>query len=580
MFKKYIFAAILLATAQSSADVRVLVLDGEAAPNGQGNYVGSGGASVAMQGKYVAIATSLQGPTGMDDPQILLISDCSDTVSVVAFEADFLPNSNRINVLRGLGGPILNSSGLIATPAQTYLASNPNAARTDMFSGSRAGILGMVAPSGGSVPDGNGQFSVSSFIAPAINEFGLIAFSGSLFNTSGGANDDEGVFVYDANTGTRTEIVRKGDSVPLGPGTYTGTQSQASEVFSSPYISRDGRVAFYADVDGSVFRDTGIFVSDGTTTIDYFRYRDPLPSTTFEYGTGGSYDFNENGDLAVVVNYAFTSTTVDAIFRSNGSEVVRIAANGAAAPGGGIYFRVNSGIKQDASGRVLFTSSSTLTEEGLFLGDGTSTTLIAAVGQPAPNNRGDFTDIGNFTISSSGIVAFNARIGEERAVYRYINDELEELISTDTVIDGSQVTGVNVAGSRFAQIVGVNNDGEVAVRFFLQGGRGGVAVVGEPLSQTADTDGDSVPDSCDNCTLAQNVSQLDTNNDGFGNVCDADLNNDNIVNFIDISLFSRRFLTNDADADLNGDGTVNFLDYVIMGNSFLSPPGPAATSSR
>ncbi|MEO1574667.1 MAG: thrombospondin type 3 repeat-containing protein, partial [Pseudomonadota bacterium] len=51
-----------------------------------------------------------------------------------------------------------------------------------------------------------------------------------------------------------------------------------------------------------------------------------------------------------------------------------------------------------------------------------------------------------------------------------------------------------------------------------------------------DTDGDGVTDDLDNCTLAPNAAQRDSNGDGFGNVCDADLDNDCIVNAVDLGL--------------------------------------------
>ncbi|MFK8032260.1 MAG: Ig-like domain-containing protein [Gammaproteobacteria bacterium] len=89
-----------------------------------------------------------------------------------------------------------------------------------------------------------------------------------------------------------------------------------------------------------------------------------------------------------------------------------------------------------------------------------------------------------------------------------------------------------------------------------------------------DSDGDGVSDSLDNCQLVANSDQRDTNNDGFGNLCDPDLNNDNIVNFLDVALFADVFLGSNADADFNGDGATNFLDYVIVSNYFLLPPGP------
>ena len=75
-----------------------------------------------------------------------------------------------------------------------------------------------------------------------------------------------------------------------------------------------------------------------------------------------------------------------------------------------------------------------------------------------------------------------------------------------------------------------------------------------------DADGDGVEDSIDNCLSTSNLTQLDTDGDGYGNACDADLNNDGIVNTWDLALFKKRFGTSDADADFNEDGIVNTWD--------------------
>jgi len=91
-----------------------------------------------------------------------------------------------------------------------------------------------------------------------------------------------------------------------------------------------------------------------------------------------------------------------------------------------------------------------------------------------------------------------------------------------------------------------------------------------------DSDGDGVADAQDNCTLVSNTSQQDSDNDGYGNVCDPDINNDGVVNFVDISLWTPAFNTsNNGPEDFNGDGLVNFLDFSIMTEMFLLPPGPS-----
>ncbi|MFK8016568.1 MAG: PA domain-containing protein [Gammaproteobacteria bacterium] len=90
-----------------------------------------------------------------------------------------------------------------------------------------------------------------------------------------------------------------------------------------------------------------------------------------------------------------------------------------------------------------------------------------------------------------------------------------------------------------------------------------------------DEDTDQIPDVNDNCTLASNGHQRDTDGDGFGNICDADLNNDGTINVVDLGLLRQRFFTADEDADFNGDGVVNVADLGILRASFFGAPGPS-----
>ena len=101
---------------------------------------------------------------------------------------------------------------------------------------------------------------------------------------------------------------------------------------------------------------------------------------------------------------------------------------------------------------------------------------------------------------------------------------------------------------------------------------------------SADTDGDGVIDSSDNCTLEDNGTlipdaggnvQLDTDGDGYGNICDPDFDNNLVVNASDLAFFKTKFFSSDPDADLNGDSVVNAADLAILKTMFFKPPGPS-----
>lgn len=99
------------------------------------------------------------------------------------------------------------------------------------------------------------------------------------------------------------------------------------------------------------------------------------------------------------------------------------------------------------------------------------------------------------------------------------------------------------------------------------------------VSIAQDTDNDGVDDTHDNCTEIANLNQRDTDNDGFGNICDADLDNNGLVSFNDLNLFRSAFDTDNADADLDGSGRVSFNDLNIFRSLFDKPPGPKGSAS-
>lgn len=92
-----------------------------------------------------------------------------------------------------------------------------------------------------------------------------------------------------------------------------------------------------------------------------------------------------------------------------------------------------------------------------------------------------------------------------------------------------------------------------------------------------DRDADGAFDPFDNCTLVANPSQLDADDDGYGNLCDGDLNNSGgLVNAVDLSIFRQRLGTVNAVADLNGSGgLVNAVDLSIFRSLLGKRPGPS-----
>ena len=96
-----------------------------------------------------------------------------------------------------------------------------------------------------------------------------------------------------------------------------------------------------------------------------------------------------------------------------------------------------------------------------------------------------------------------------------------------------------------------------------------------------DDDGDGVCNEVDNCLDVSNPNQVDSNQDGYGNLCDTDLNDDNAVGVPDFNEFRSVFGLScsdpgyDADADFHSDCAIGVPDFNIFRTYFGGPPGPS-----
>jgi len=105
--------------------------------------------------------------------------------------------------------------------------------------------------------------------------------------------------------------------------------------------------------------------------------------------------------------------------------------------------------------------------------------------------------------------------------------------------------------------------------------------LGGELVPLVDSDGDGVMDNQDNCLNVANPLQIDTNSDGFGNICDPDVDNNGRIGILDYGIWAAAYggMRGDQkfnpDVDFNNDGRVGISDFGIWAQYFGKTPGPS-----
>ncbi|HMP06249.1 MAG TPA: hypothetical protein PJ982_07870 [Lacipirellulaceae bacterium] len=338
----------------------------------------------------------------------------------------------------------VNSSGQVAYRA--LIAGDANIVGLFLHDGTSAAVVALqrtVAPAGGNYGgvdsfhlNNSGEIAFRSGLNGGSSVQGIFLFDGTAASTialqgmaspAGGTYDflssprlnavgqvafgavvsggPNGIFRYDSSTGT--PIALAGTAAPAG-GTYVNVGS-AGVV----QLNANGQVAFHSTLSGSL-STPGTFLHDGTTATALAVHRTAAPAGG-NYGSvlsGVDIQLNDSGQAA------FRSTLIgggstEGIFLHDGTTTVALALQGTAAPAGGIYSSLPQRLDMNSSGLVVYQAelaggSST---QGIFLHDGTTAAALALSGTAAPGTTGMFQSFGTAPrVNDLGVVVLHATL--------------------------------------------------------------------------------------------------------------------------------------------------------------------------
>ena len=426
-----------------------------------------GACPIFLAAGLVAVAT-LPGSVWALVPTTEIIAVAGDPApdgngSFSAFESPALNNAGQLvflAVFTGTSGGSADDRGIIRIDGDTLI---------------------QIAREGESAPDGNGSFS--GFSKPILNDVGQAAFVAGLTGTSGGSNDNNGLFRGDGNT--LTQMARRGDPVP---------DVDASFVFFTNSLNSVGESAFRGSFNfTSGGSSSGIFRADGTMLIQIVRTGQLAPDGNGSFsGRFSSAAFNDAGQAAfgafIDLGDGGSVLDEDGIFRGDHSTITQIARVGDAAPDGNGSF---SGFTSNAfpnpahnnMGQAAFrgflssTSGGNSDNEGIFRGDETTLTRIARKGGAAPDGNGSFASFDEFVaLNDTGQVAFIASFTDTSG-----GDSDNEgiirgngTILTQIAREGEDAPDGNGSFSQF-DFPALNGAGQMAFGAFLRGTSGGMS---------------------------------------------------------------------------------------------------------
>ena len=411
----------------ATASIKTIALTTDSTPEANGQFgafsVTNATAPVLNNAGDVVFWAGLFNTSGAgnDDTGIYLFDGM--TIRNVVREHGSVPEgSGRFNVLSDIpslspGGQVAFDSSLRDTPFDTNVG-------TYLDDGN---VLINLARRGDLLPDGDGAFSQS--LNTTVNSVGHVRIKASLVSTSGGANNDLGVYLHDGSG--LIKLARENEAVPEGNGLFSDFFD-----FKQGYNDAD-QVAFQASLrqtSGGSMDDEGIYLHNGAELVNLVRENTAAPEGNGLFaGFPATAMVNSAGQVAFAASLRNTSGGTidnDGIYLHNGTVIEKLAREHENVPEGeGKFAGFDFPVVNDA-GQVAFTgylrnnSGGSNSDSGIYLHNENGLLKYLRENDNVPEGNGRYDSFGRLQLNASGQVAFKAflrgtsgGVSDDNAIY-------------------------------------------------------------------------------------------------------------------------------------------------------------------
>lgn len=390
--------------------IDIVAVSGDAAPDGNGTFSFMFAPSLNASGNAAFRATLTGTSNDPFDSEGLFLGD-GTTLDSLARRDQPLPGGDGVIFTFREPAPshvtLLNDNGQTAFIANLDDTSGGSQDDSGVFLGSPSGLV-QVAREDEPAPDSNGSFS--SFVGAALNDVGQVGFTAILRDTAGADLDNTGIFRGDGSGGV-VQIVRDGQAAPDGNGLFDGS-------FFPSSINNFGQLAFaglFRDTAGGDTDERGIFRGDGTSLVQIARAGQTTPDGNDTFDAFDRPTINDSGQVAFRGLFP-GSGTAKGVYLGDGGALTTIAREGNASPDGNGTLFGFADIALNNQGQLAFTGSFEGSTGGdsddtaMFRGDGTELIIIAREGDIAPGGNGMFARFNTVeafpALNDAGQIAF------------------------------------------------------------------------------------------------------------------------------------------------------------------------------